>query len=457
MHRDKNTAQLKSYLSKKSEPEAKYALTLLTQLPYNLKRRQYTYCVLIPCFDEPSDFIDQYLKLSQHFKNSERLLVILIINQNDEEKRINLNNQHLWEQLKQNTLLTYQYKNTCYCITSYQLSFLAVDRYSSYKIPKKQGVGLARKIGGDIACQWYLHKKILSPWVGSTDADAYLPLNYFQSLNKCSEKYVAQTFSFTHSSMNKNALKSAQEKQIESLSLLYEKKLHAYVKGLKYARSPYAHYSLGSALAINLKSYIKVHGFVKKAAGEDFYTLNKLRKLGHIYHQNKVIIRLQARLSNRTPFGTGPSVHTLCSEINKTIFYHPYCFIILKLFLSTLNGYLTNKEFNNERSIAEHLFYINTHFLKNITVESKKYHRHTEKALLATIENNDFLIYLNQLKLDTFFKHLRHQNINQADYLNHWQKWFDGLKTLQLIHYYKNNHFHNLDIASFNQVVKAIY
>lgn len=457
MVRDKKAAQLNRYLSKQGEQEAKYARTLLSQLPHNLQKRQYTYCVLIPCYDEKPDFTKQYNKLSQQVKKGERLLVILVINQSDEENKINLNNQRIWHQLTKNNLSSHQYANTLYLITSEQLSFFIVDRYSSHKIPKKQGVGLARKIGGDIACQWYLHNKLLSPWVGSTDADAYLPPNYFQRLIKISEKYGAQTFSFTHTDMNKNAFKSAQEKQIECVSTLYENKLHAYVKGLAYAKSPYAHYSVGSALAINLTLYAKVHGFVKKSAGEDFYTLNKLRKISDIYHHNEVIIKLQARLSNRTPFGTGPSVNALCSNKSKAIFYHPYCFILLKLFLSTLDTYLSHKQFNKMHSLDEHLFYINRDFLKNISIESKKYPTHTKHALLASMENNDFSIYLTRLKLDSFFNHLRQQNINQTAYLTHWHKWFDGLKTLQLIHYYEKNHFNSLDIESFNQTVKAIY
>src|SRR5262249_19650925 len=48
--------------------------------------------------------------------------------------------------------------------------------------PAKQGVGLARKIGNDIALALHADGQIASPWLANTDADVLLPADYFEQL-----------------------------------------------------------------------------------------------------------------------------------------------------------------------------------------------------------------------------------------------------------------------------------
>ena len=49
--------------------------------------------------------------------------------------------------------------------------------------------------------------------------------------------------------------------------------------GLGFAGSPYAYHSVGSTLAVRAEAYAIVRGVPKRAAGEDFYLLDKLAKV----------------------------------------------------------------------------------------------------------------------------------------------------------------------------------
>jgi hypothetical protein len=57
---------------------------------------------------------------------------------------------------------------------------LLVDRASEgRRFPTDQGVGLARRIGMDIALGLFARERLESPWLGCTDGDARLPADYF--------------------------------------------------------------------------------------------------------------------------------------------------------------------------------------------------------------------------------------------------------------------------------------
>jgi hypothetical protein len=76
-----------------------------------------------------------------------------------------------------------------------------VDRVSPGRLlPEKQGVGLARKIGCDLALAWGQQGRITSPWIHCTDADVTLPRDYFDASDAYSEKseVAALCFPFWH-------------------------------------------------------------------------------------------------------------------------------------------------------------------------------------------------------------------------------------------------------------------
>ena len=91
----------------------------------------------------------------------------------------------------------------------------------------------------------------------------------------------------------------------------YELHLRYYVDRLRYAGSPYAFHTVGSAIAIHAEVYAKVRGVPRRNAGEDFYLLNKAAKTAPVYAAVRPELVIRARLSNRVPFGTGPALQAM--------------------------------------------------------------------------------------------------------------------------------------------------
>src|SRR5207245_396470 len=77
---------------------------------------------------------------------------------------------------------------------------LVVDRASLGRyLPAGQGVGLARKIGFDVALALRAAGRIASPWISSTDADTILPRDYFDRTGGADpERTGAAIYPFEH-------------------------------------------------------------------------------------------------------------------------------------------------------------------------------------------------------------------------------------------------------------------
>jgi hypothetical protein len=189
---------------------------------------------------------------------------------------------------------------------------LLLDRSSpGRELPPRMGVGLARKIGCDLALALVARGRLASPWIFWADADAALPREHFaQSFRALAEPAFqgvsALCFPFHHV--------AAGDAEIARATLVHEICLRYHVLGLAVAGSPYAHHSLGSALSVEASAYAGVRGVPKRRAGEDFYLLDKLAKAGPIGRPRGEAIAIQARLSPRVPFGTGPRVERILKE-----------------------------------------------------------------------------------------------------------------------------------------------
>ena len=84
-----------------------------------------------------------------------------------------------------------------------------------------------------------------------------------------------------------------------------------------------------------------MRGFPKRLAGEDFYLLNKLAKVGTIRSLDGEPIRLSARASKRTPFGTGRALERARDHernLAPLCVYHPDVFSDLGAWLQTLDA-----------------------------------------------------------------------------------------------------------------------
>ncbi len=198
---------------------------------------------------------------------------------------------------------------------------IVVDRASAgHELPRRQGVGLARKIGTDLALKIYAAGQIRSPWLYQTDADAILPANYF---DVPLPDRGAVVFGHTHKSPDPD---------LQAAADLYDAHMNHYVAGLKRAGSTYAFQTLGSTIAIHAETYAGVRGYPRRNAAEDFYLLNKTAKTDGVTSIDDVCVTLYARTSERVPFGTGPALKQILEDRKRGEpyrSYHPGTFDLL--------------------------------------------------------------------------------------------------------------------------------
>ena len=90
--------------------------------------------------------------------------------------------------------------------------------------------------------------------------------------------------------------------------LRYECYMRNYAINLLRIRSPYGFTALGSAMAMRADALRKIGGITPLKSGEDFYLLQKFRKMAPIGLYNEECVYPSARPSNRVDFGTGPAI-----------------------------------------------------------------------------------------------------------------------------------------------------
>lgn len=370
--------------------------------------------VVIPAYKELPDFISRFVSSAII---EQAVLCIVVINQ--PECDIDKHPQEfLSDFIKSSGTSLFNKEGAELISINKQSYFLIIDAFT-HSLSVDQGVGLARKMGSDLALLLMNENLITSDWIHSTDADAHLPNDYFQatqklSLNKNSKDIAAVSYNFTH---------EIDDKVIHNANKRYETALRYYVAGLTYAQSTYDFFTIGSVIAFKAKEYAMVRGFPKRSAGEDFYLLNKLAKLGRVDFLQDTVVTIDARVSDRVPFGTGPSVAAILQlkeEGKDYCYYHHQVFEELKTCLSHVNSLWENR-LNVES------------WLSVLSEES-------QKALL-------------EAKLDSFVE--KQKNNNEVQFNKQWNVWFDAFKTLKFIHSLREQKYSDipltqaLELASF--------
>lgn len=267
---------------------------------------------------------------------------------------------------------------------------------------KNGGVGLARKIGMDAARSLFNYASMKKKILVCLDADCTISQNYFTEIYEEFNKrnLNAAVVSFEHS--------LADETNREAI-LCYEIFLRYYVLSLQFAGSLYAFHTIGSTMICDVESYIKVEGMNKQKAAEDFYFLEKLAKNVSIGEIRNAVVYPSSRGSWRVPFGTGQRVNRFLSHVqNEYLLYNFDSFLVLKDWLKLF--------LSNDLSAEEFL------------VEARKVHPNLSAFLL-------------EQKFEKAWSEI--SRTAKTDEQLQWQKntWFDGFKTLKLIHYLRDNGF----------------
>lgn len=360
-------------------------------------------------FENIKTFLKSFVKLDPLYFNS-TLLVFVINNMNSSGDDIKLDNQQSLIYLR-NIITGNPDDLTGKEFLDKDINLGIIDAASPRKImPEKDGgVGLARKIGMDSALNIFDFNSDGKKIIITTDADCVLETNYLTEIvnNFNRRNLPAAVVNFRHDISGQDILTEA--------IICYEIFLRYYVLGLKFAASPYAFHTIGSTMACDYESYIKVEGMNKRKAAEDFYFLEKLAKNVKIESINSTTVYPSKRGSWRVPFGTGQRVNRFLSKIqNEYTLYNPESFIILKEWLKIFDS----------PGKTEVGFYLE---------EAKEIHPELLRFLYYQNFESDMNNILKNSKTEEQLK------IQKS-------RWFDGFLTLKFIHHLRDNGFPEINM-----------
>ncbi len=275
-----------------------------------------------------------------------------------------------------------------------QLNLAWVDASTpGLELPSKEGVGLARKIGFDLALAWLQSGRSLFI---SLDADTLVDENYLPAIFAHFETCIAggAVLPFRH--------QLAGEPQQEKAIRYYELYLRSYLFGLQQAGSPYAFHTIGSTIACHTDAYVRAGGMKRRLAAEDFYFLQQLAKTTGVETVRGTLVQPSPRFSDRVPFGTGKAVQEqVVAERSLFQFSSKTAFVVLQSWLSLAESSL-------DVSAARVL----------------------QKAAGLSPLLHQLLVELN------FVEIWRKLQANYPDLLRRrlaFHHWFDGLRTRQLL------------------------
>ena len=441
----KNQRTIDKYLENYAEPESKWQSSVLEQFA----PERWSYVVTIPACGE-YEYLPGALSsiVNCHtLSNKAKVLCIIVLNGNEaREVEFKASNKKMRDWFSMHTGAVVSGLNpdgTCpQSLVSWRgIEVLIVDRSRApWLIPSDQGVGMVRKIGADIALMLMSAGKIADAWIHNTDADARVPDDYFlrtseQIVSSAGKAKKASCYIYPYQHIP-DANMAQQEHNIYWPAVIdYELWLRYYVAGLQWAGSCYAYPSIGSLLACHSLAYARTRGFPKKLAGEDFYFQNKLAKMGAMINLKGEPIRLLTRPSSRVPFGTGQGTIKI-SQLNQAgqqyEVYHPLVFDFLKGFLAAAGNWINTSE---KTTAEKELVFYNT---------MKEYLPCSEK------EPEDPLRWLQNLLMELqVFKNLHaaeKRSKSSEGAIQQFDDWFDGFRTLKLIHRLRDEMYGSLPL-----------
>ncbi|MCX5836955.1 MAG: hypothetical protein NTW71_00270 [Deltaproteobacteria bacterium] len=291
-------------------------------------------------------------------------------------------------------------------ITGSELRLGWIDASSpGLEIPERDGgVGTARKIGMDAALTLLDGRGPGGGVISCLDADTLVEENYLSAVcNHFSDaRHAAAVAKYAHQRPDDLDLLSA--------ICCYEIYLRAYVMGLSFAGSPYAFHAIGSTMACTAQAYVDVRGMNRRTAAEDFHFLNKLAKIGSIGVIATTTVFPSPRPSERVPFGTGRRVlRFMTGGTDEYRLYDPRIFGILR-------EWLAGMEADPDRGSEA------------ILTAARKIH----SGLKAYLDLSRFAIDWPVIR----------RNCPDAEHLRRqFHVWFDGLKTLRLVHHLSRSAF----------------
>jgi len=305
-------------------------------------------------------------------------------------------------------------KNWCSMNNSRDVSFFPGLAELPFKVA---GVGLARKIIMDEALRRFsLLKK--EGVIICFDADCVCDPDYLKEIHSFFERNPQTpgcSIYFEHDYI---------ANEDPDAIIQYELFLRYYIHGLRFANYPFAHHTIGSAMAVRTEAYRNNGGMNKRKAGEDFYFLHKIMPMGEFKSLTSTRVIPSGRISDRVPFGTGKAMQDW--HYNQLKFwpaYDPRVFVEIKEFLSC---FLLFRNPENFQSIMQ--------------------------KFLPELQE-----FLESEKFEEEIKRINENTKSESSYGKAFYQWFDGLKVLRLIHYISDKKFPKIPVEdAANQLLELI-
>ena len=276
-----------------------------------------------------------------------------------------------------------------------------------HELPRKDGVGLARKLGLDWGLRILRENSAVPGVLASLDADTLVRPDYLGTLRSAfaiPEAWAA-IIDYAHPMDGPEA----------PAIISYELFLRYHELGMAHAGSPYAFTAVGSTIACTAQAYAAVSGMNRRQAAEDFYFLQQLAKTGPVRKLTETAVHPSARPSHRVPFGTGRSVRRFTEEPEKAYrVYHPGSYAVLERWLALARR-----------------------------------GRDMDAAALLTAARAiepELAHYLEQCRIETVWDRLRANSPKQTPFFHHCCIWFDGLRSLRLLHHLRDHGYPQQDL-----------
>lgn len=359
----------------------------------------YRWVLVVPAFDEPADFAATLVRNLRFADQSRALLVIQVINAptdaTPDQRSRTLKALPAPERIAPEEL-------------GAGIHLLTLDA-ATVPLPADQATGLARKLGNDVACRLLFEGHIKSALLCNSDADAILPANYFRRLATTGESSATDNSAWILPFRHQGATP-----ELAAAGASYELYLRSLYINLAHCGSPYAYPALGSVLAIDAVLYAKSRGFPKRRAGEDFYLLNKLAKLGQINYLAGAPVLLAARTSPRVPFGTGPAISTAiaASQDSASIDVSTYSLTSFALLKQFYSGFAELRPDSGQRRQAQ---------------------GSGANRLPVAWRDPDLVWLLKRLGVPRALSQLQRNHTTVAGLQRGLHEWFDALKTVRFL------------------------
>ena len=368
-------------------------------------QKKFNNVVVVPAIEESENVKRLLTSLTRNDKQyfDESLFLFVVNNLESSELTVKLDNLNTLDFLRGIIGKDLRTPDTKTLIDS-GINIGIVDASSEgHEMPEKDGgVGLARKIGMDLALTILDYNSNRKKILICLDADCTVENNYLTSIVEAvnSKNISAAYVHYEH--------KLPDEPKHKLAIICYEIFLRYYLLGLIHAGSPFAFPTIGSTMICDYESYIKVGGMNKKKAAEDFYFMEKLGKITRIEKIGSTKVYPSSRPSWRVPFGTGQRVNRFLQEAHdEYVLYDPESFDVLKKWTEIFN--------------AEEILGADEYLLR-----AKEIDRAMHKFLIQ----NSFAENWNKILQSS-------KSVEQI-----WKQklmWFDGFRTLKLIHFLRDN------------------